>query len=65
MGEPEEPEEWQTGKPPNEVLVEVECNDEIIQVKAFHGRDGYLPHWQTEDGGKVWGVNTFTRWREI
>ena len=61
MGEPD----WQTTKPPNEELVEVEHEGEIIQVMAYWGRDGTLPHWKTEDGGTCWDVSTFTRWRKI
>lgn len=57
--------EWQTAAPPNETLVEVEDGDNIIQVMAFYGRDGYRPHWTTEDGGTTWDVTAFKRWRDI
>lgn len=58
-------EPWQTGQPPNEVLVEVPDPEtkRIILVKAFYGRDGYLPHWQSEDGNTVWPPGAFRRWR--
>tara|TARA_R110000868_G_scaffold14070_5_gene65617 strand:- start:1467 stop:1655 length:189 start_codon:yes stop_codon:yes gene_type:complete len=59
------PKEWNTSKPPNEILVEVEYDDKIIKVKAFYGRDGYRPHWQNEDESISWSVNAFKRWREI
>ena len=35
--------QWQTTTPPNETLVEVENEGEIIKVMAFYGRDGYRP----------------------
>ena len=56
---------WQRTPPPNERLVEVECNSEIITVMAFYGRDGESPHWTTEKKDKAWPVTEFTRWREI
>jgi hypothetical protein len=55
--------EWQTGPPPNEKIVEVESDGEIIEVMAFYGRDGSQPHWRTENGDKAWSVETFKRWR--
>lgn len=55
--------EWQFGKPPNEVVVEVEYEGQIIEVMAFFGRDGYRPHWTDVDRNKSWSVNTFNRWR--
>jgi hypothetical protein len=55
---------WQTGVPPNEVPVEVEFQDKIIIVKAFHGRDGTRPHWR-EDAGSCYESYTFKRWRRI
>ena len=58
--------EWQTGKPPNEVDVEVEDEDgEILVAHAFYGRDGYLPHWESADGSTLWSPSAFTRWRPI
>lgn len=55
---------WQTGKPPNEKIVEVELgNGIIIRVFAFYGRDGYLPHWRSETGEAQYSVDTFHRWR--
>ena len=56
---------WETGAPPNEVLVEVEDGEEIIQVMAFYGRDGYRPHWTNQDRSKAWDVSAFRRWRRI
>jgi len=56
--------EWQTGKPPNEVPVEVEDeNGEIIVVKAFYGRDGYRPHWRALDDSVHWAPSAFRKWR--
>ena len=55
--------EWQTGKPPNEVLVEVECDGEIIEVMAYWGRDGSMPHWRDAAGNRCWSVDCFRRWR--
>lgn len=57
--------EWQNGKPPNETLVEVEFCGEIIEVIAFFGRDGYLPHWRTLEGCTCWPPSEFRRWRHI
>lgn len=57
--------EWQTAKPPNEELVEVEYEGKVIQVMAYWGRDGSRPHWRTEDGGRCWPVEAFTQWRKI
>ena len=59
------PSDWNTGRPPNEKLVEVEDGDKIIQVMAFFGRDGYRPHWTNEDRTKSWDVSAFRRWRPI
>ena len=56
---------WNTGKPPNEKLVEVEYEGGIIQVMAFYGRDGYAPHWRTKEGDHQWSVGAFKRWRTI
>lgn len=57
--------DWQTGKPPNEKVVEVEADDAgIIRVRAIWGRDGTLPHWESEDGDSVWHPSAFSRWRE-
>jgi len=55
---------WQTGKPPNEMVVEVEWDGAVIPVIAFYGRDGYHPHWRSQDGDKHWPVNAFARWRQ-
>lgn len=57
--------EWQTGRPPNEELVEVEWAGGIIEVMAFFGRDGYRPHWKTADGEQTWSVDSFSRWRTL
>lgn len=57
--------EWQTIKPPNEKIVEVEYDNRIIRVKAIWGRDGIRAHWESEDGDLHWSVSAFTRWREI
>jgi uncharacterized membrane protein len=58
-------EPWQTGKPPNEVIVEVEHPEtgKILLVRAMWGRDGYLPHWESQDRSTVWAPNAFRRWR--
>ena len=55
--------EWNYGKPPNEIEVEVELGGQIIAVEAYYGRDGYLPHWRANGGDKCWGVEKFKRWR--
>ena len=55
--------DWQTSKPPNEQVVEVEDEGRIIRVRAIWGRDGYVPHWESEDRDTLWSVPTFTRWR--
>lgn len=55
--------QWQTGKPPNEQVVEVKNGPKVIRVRAIWGRDGVLPHWESEDGDKMWGASAFTRWR--
>lgn len=54
--------EWQYGKPPNETLVEV---DGPLRVRAIWGRDGLLPHWESENRTTLWGPNAFTRWRHL
>ena len=59
----EEP--WQTGRPPNEELVEVMLDGEIIRVRAFYGRDGWRPHWRSEDETTSWSVESFSAWRRI
>ena len=55
--------EWQTGKPPNEQVVEVEDGKRIIRVRAIWGRDGTLPHWESEDRDTLWHPSAFSRWR--
>jgi hypothetical protein len=55
--------EWRYDKPPNETLVEAELNGGIIRVRAIWGRDGTLPHWESEDRSTVWSVQRFGRWR--
>jgi hypothetical protein len=57
--------EWDYGPPPNETIVEVELDGDIIRVKAFYGRDGTLPHWKSEDESVAWSVNKFDRWRHV
>lgn len=54
---------WQTGAPPNEQVVEVEWNGFIIRVRSIYGRDGTLPHWESEDRDTLWTPNAFDRWR--
>jgi hypothetical protein len=54
---------WQTGKPPHQQVVEVEDDGRIIRVRAQWGRDGYLPHWESEDRDTLWRPSAFTRWR--
>jgi len=56
---------WETGKPPNEEVVEVKRGRQIIRVRAMWGRDGSLPHWEAEDRSVLWSPNTFTRWRRV
>jgi len=55
--------DWQSGKPPNEQIVEVEDNGQIVEVMAYYGRDGSRPHWRNQDGSKCWDVTAFSRWR--
>ena len=57
--------EWQNTIPPNEQIVEVELDGNILKVIAFFGRDGYLPHWQTPDGRQSWPANKFDKWRPV
>lgn len=57
--------QWQYGPPPNEQLVEVEYRGEIIEVMAYYGRYGYLPHWRNKSGTRTWDVQAFHRWRHI
>lgn len=54
---------WHTDKPPNERIVEVEWEGEAIRVLAFYGRNGWRPHWRSEDRTKMWDVDAFPRWR--
>lgn len=58
-------ETWQTTKPPNEEIVEVQDGGRIIRVMAFYGRDGYRPHWRSEDGNTFWEPAAFTKWRPV
>ncbi len=57
--------DWKYEAPPNETLVEVELDGEIIQVMAYFGRDGVRPHWRSNDGKRHWAVDAFQRWRPI
>jgi hypothetical protein len=54
---------WRTGKPPNEVVVEVMDGAEVIRVRAIWGRDGMLPHWESEDRDTLYRVSAFDKWR--
>lgn len=57
---------WQTGKPPNETLVEVEDDQgRIVRARAIWGRDGTLPHWQSENADTRWHPSAFGRWRKV
>ncbi len=57
--------EWRNEKPPNETLVEVEYEGGIIRARAIWGRDGMLPHWESEDRDTLWEPRAFSRWREV
>jgi hypothetical protein len=58
--------DWETGQPPNEEIVEVLDDDgTVLEAAAFYGRDGYLPHWQSADGNTRWDPERFTKWRRI
>lgn len=58
--------EWQTGKPPHAVVVEVEYENKIIQGRALWGdpKTGILPHWQLASGISV-EAKAIKRWREL
>jgi hypothetical protein len=56
---------WQSGKPPNEQLVEVEDDGRVIRVRAIWGRDGTRPHWESEDRDTLWEPFAFKRWRVV
>jgi hypothetical protein len=56
---------WRDGKPPNETIVEVEWEGEIVRVQAYYGRNGRLPHWESEDGDTMWITSAFNRWRPV
>ena len=56
---------WTIAKPPYETRVEVEHEGQVIRVKAFFGRDGYRPHWRSEDETKTWPQSKFAAWRPI
>ena len=56
---------WDYAQPPNETLVEVEYDNQIIRVMAFHGRDGIKPQWTDEGRVRCWSVESFRRWRPI
>jgi hypothetical protein len=55
---------WQTGPPPSGTLVEVELDGNIIKAKAVYGREGILPHWESEDG-TCRPVEAFRKWRPL
>lgn len=58
--------EWQTGKPPHAVVVEVEYDNTVVQGRALWGdRDaGRLPHWELANGVLV-EPGAIKRWREL
>tara|TARA_R110001599_G_scaffold49076_2_gene140348 strand:+ start:391 stop:576 length:186 start_codon:yes stop_codon:yes gene_type:complete len=56
---------WNYGAPPHDELVEVELDDKIIKARAIHGGNGYIPHWQNENGSISWSVQQFNRWRNL
>lgn len=53
---------WSHNQPPNEEWVEVRDGDNVAIAQAFHGRDGYKPHWVLLDGKHVEPV-AFREWR--
>lgn len=55
--------EWLIQNPPNEELVEAvnEYTGEIQRVMAFYGRDGYRPHWRSEDNNIHYPVAMFIK----
>jgi hypothetical protein len=55
---------WQTSSPPSGTLVEVELDGNIIKAKAIYGREGILPHWESEDG-TCRPVEAFRKWRPL
>ena len=57
--------EWVSNSPPpNEEWVDVLSEDGvIIRAMAFYGRDGWRPHWRTEDGTS-YSCDTFNIWRK-
>lgn len=57
--------EWQSDKPPDGALVEVEWECRTIRVRAIWGRDGRLPHWESEDKDTLWHPSAFNRWRQL
>lgn len=62
--------QWQTGKPPDLKVVEVKLGNKIIRARAIWGRDGILPHWETEDSrsssaGCLFPPHAFAEWREL
>jgi hypothetical protein len=56
-------EPWQSGRPPNREIVEVEWEGKIIRVQAIWGQDGVLPHWEAEDRSCLWEPAAFKNWR--
>lgn len=59
--------EWQTDKPPHDVVVEVRDGRKVRRMRAIWGdRDkGRLPHWESEDDGAMWSPDAFTEWRPL
>lgn len=55
--------EWRYDKPPNEEVVIVEYKGKLIKVLAIWGRDGTLPHWESEGRNSHWHPSAFSRWR--
>jgi hypothetical protein len=57
---------WRSGKPPNEVVVEVkDRNGRALRARAIWGRDGVLPHWESEDRDTLWRPSEFRLWRPV
>jgi len=55
---------WETTRPPNEVLIEIEHGDDTIIGMAVHGGDGVEPHWTNMDRSEKYPPE-YKRWRHL
>jgi hypothetical protein len=58
---------WRDDKPPYRMLVSVQLADSgsVATAQLIPGGDGYIEHWEAQDGDVQWSRHTFDKWRPL